>query len=153
MNSRIVFMGSPDFAVPTLSVLAETYQVVGVITQPDRPAGRGRSVTAPPVKKLALELGLPLIQPHRLKQPEAMQTLRDWDPQLIIVAAYGQILREDVLNLPVFGSVNVHASLLPRWRGTAPIQAAIRHGDHKTGITIMKMDRGIDTGPIISQHQ
>jgi len=125
---------------------------VGVITQPGRPAGRGRTLTHPPVKQLAFELGLPLIQPERLRHPEAMQALRDWQPDLIVVAAFGQILRQDVLDLPRFGCVNVHGSLLPRWRGAAPIQAAILNGDNETGITIMRMDLGVDTGPMLSQR-
>ena len=145
-------MGSPEFALPTLRRLAQTYPVVGVVTQPDRPSGRGRKLTPPPVKLLALELGLPVIQPERLRHPDAMQTLREWQPDLIIVAAFGQILRQEVLDLPHYGCINVHASLLPRWRGAAPIQAAILHGDAETGVSIMRMDAGVDTGPILSQR-
>ncbi len=153
MNApRIVFMGSPEFALPTLKALAAAYPIVGVVTQPDQPAGRGRALTPPPVKQLALELGLPCIQPERLRQPEAMQMLQDWAPDLIIVAAFGQILRASVLDLPHLGCVNVHASLLPRGRGAAPIQAAILSGDAETGVTIMRMDPGIDTGPMLSQR-
>jgi methionyl-tRNA formyltransferase len=152
MQTRIVFMGSPEFALPTLHGLAAHYPVVGVVTQPDRPAGRGRQLTPPPVKQLALQLGLPVIQPQRLKEPEAMQQLQEWAPDVIIVAAFGQILRPAVLDLPPYGCVNVHASLLPRWRGAAPIQAAILHGDPQTGITIMRMDPGVDTGAILSQQ-
>lgn len=153
MPARIVFMGSPQFAVPTLQALAEHYPVVGTVTQPDRPAGRGRELTSPPVKRLAQALNIPVIQPPRLSEPQVMQQLHDWQPDLIVVAAFGQILRQAVLNLPPHGCVNVHASLLPRWRGAAPIQAAILHGDHETGITIMRMDAGIDTGPILSQRE
>jgi methionyl-tRNA formyltransferase len=149
--TRIVFMGSPEFAVPILRKLADKYQVVGVVTQPDRPSGRGRNLKSPPIKLLAEELILPVIQPPKLHEPEAMENLRHWAPDLIVVAAFGQILRAEVLSLPHFGCVNVHASLLPRWRGAAPIQAAILNGDEQTGITIMLMDPGIDTGPIISQ--
>ena len=145
-------MGSPDFALPSLRALYENYSVVGVVTQPDRAAGRGRELKAPPVKTLALELGIPVSQPEKLRQPEAMEQLRAWSPDLIVVAAFGQILRQDVLDLPPFGCINVHASLLPRWRGAAPINAAILHGDEETGITIMKMDAGLDTGPILSQR-
>ena len=152
MKTRIVFMGSPEFAVPTLKALAQNYPVVGIITQPDREAGRGRTLTPPPVKRLALELGLPIIQPEKLRQPEAMQQLQAWQPDVIVVAAFGQILRPAVLDLPRHGCVNVHASLLPRWRGAAPIQAAILHGDAQTGVTIMRMDAGVDTGPIINQR-
>lgn len=149
---RVVFMGSPDFALPTLHALAKTYDVVGVVTQPDRASGRGRELKPPPVKTLAQELGIPVIQPEKLKQPEAMQQLRDWAPDLIVVAAFGQILRTEVLELPRFGCVNVHASLLPRWRGAAPIQAAILAGDEETGVTIMQMDAGLDTGPILAKR-
>ena len=151
MSTRIVFMGSPDFALPTLEALDKAFEVVGVVTQPDRPSGRGQKMAAPDVKNLAEKLGLPIIQPLRLKEPEAMAQLREWSPDVIVVAAFGQILREDVLNLPPFGCVNVHASLLPRWRGAAPVQAAVLHDD-MTGVTIMKMDKGLDTGPILSQR-
>ena len=152
MTAKIVFMGSPDFSIPAMRALAEVYPIVGVVTQPDRPAGRGRVLTPPPVKRLALELGLPLIQPERLRQPEAMAQLQAWAPDVIVVAAFGQILRPAVLELPRFGCVNVHASLLPRWRGAAPIQAALLNGDAETGITIMRMDAGVDTGPTLSQR-
>jgi methionyl-tRNA formyltransferase len=152
MNLRIVFMGSPDFAIPTLRALAESYTIAGVVTQPDRPAGRGRQLTPPPVKVLAEELGLPVIQPRRLKEPEAMQNLQAWRSDLIVVAAFGQILRPEVLDLPENGCLNVHASLLPRWRGAAPIPAAILHGDDLSGVTIMRIDPGLDTGPMLSQR-
>ncbi len=145
-------MGSPDFSLPTLRALANAYQVVGVVTQPDRASGRGRKLTPPPVKLLAQELNIPVIQPEKLRQPEAMEQLRTWNPDLIVVTAFGQILKKDVLYLPRFGCINVHASLLPRWRGAAPINAAILHGDEETGVTIMKMDVGLDTGPILTQR-
>lgn len=145
-------MGSPDFALPTLKALSQHYDVVGVVTQPDRASGRGRELKPPPVKLLAQELNIPVIQPEKLRQPEAMEQLRSWNPDLIVVAAFGQILRKDVLELPPHGCINVHASLLPRWRGAAPINAAILHGDEETGITIMKMDVGLDTGPILTQR-
>jgi methionyl-tRNA formyltransferase len=151
LMARVVFMGSPDFAVPTLRSLAAQQDVRGVVTQPDRPAGRGRGLKAPAVKRVAIEMGLPAIQPARLREPEAMATLRLWAPEVIVVAAFGQILRSDVLGLPTHGCLNVHASLLPRWRGAAPIQAAILAGDPETGVTIMKMDEGVDTGGILSQ--
>ena len=144
-------MGSPNFAIPSLNLLADQFQVVGVVTQPDRQSGRGQSRSSPPVKKIADELLIPIIQPGRLRDPEAFQQLLHWKPDLIVVAAFGQILRTEVLNLPKLGCINVHASLLPRWRGAAPIQAAIFNGDEKTGVTIMKMDPGIDTGPILTQ--
>lgn len=150
---RTVFMGSPDFSVPTLRALAAAgYELVGVVTQPDRPAGRGNKLTPPPVKVAADELGLATIQPQRLRQPEAMEQLKAWAPDLIVVAAFGQILRPEVLDLPRFGCINVHASLLPRWRGAAPIQACILAGDEESGVTIMQMDPGIDTGPMLSQR-
>jgi methionyl-tRNA formyltransferase len=152
MSFRLIFMGSPEFALPSLKGLASRYQVVGVVTQPDRPAGRGRVLTPPPVKQLAAQLGLPSIQPQRLKEPEVMSQLQVWAPDLIVVAAFGQILRPAVLDLPRYGCLNVHASLLPRWRGAAPIQAAILSGDPETGVTIMRMDPGVDTGPILSQR-
>jgi methionyl-tRNA formyltransferase len=152
LSARVVFMGSPDFALPTLRTLAENYEVVGVVTQPDRASGRGRGMKAPPVKLLAQELNLPVIQPEKLKQPEAMEQLRAWAPDLIVVAAFGQILRKDVLELPRHGCLNVHASLLPRWRGAAPINAAILHGDEETGVTIMQMDAGLDTGPMLAKR-
>jgi methionyl-tRNA formyltransferase len=152
MPIRLVFMGSPDFSVPTLRRLAEQYPVAGVVTQPDRPAGRGRVLTPPPVKILAQSLGIEVIQPEKLKEPEAQARLQAWAPDLIVVTAFGQILRRSVLDLPRFGCINVHASLLPRWRGAAPIQAAILHGDRQTGATIMIMDPGVDTGPILTQR-
>ena len=152
-------MGSPDFAIPTLEALAapggvETrpYNIVGVVTQPDRPAGRSWTLIPPAVKVAALRLGIPVMQPEKLRLPEAMTQLRAWSPDLIVVAAFGQILRSDVLDLPRFGCINVHGSLLPRWRGAAPVQAAILAGDKETGITIMKMNAGVDTGPILSQR-
>jgi len=153
MTTRIVFMGSPDFALPSLRALAEHYRVVGVVTQPDRPAGRGRELTPPPVKEAAVELGLPVIQPARLKEPQTMAQLEAWAPDLIVVAAFGQILRPEALDLPRRGCINVHASLLPRWRGAAPINAALLHGDEATGVTIMKMDPGLDTGPLLSMSR
>jgi methionyl-tRNA formyltransferase len=152
MSIRVVFMGSPDFALPSLRALQKTFQVVGVVTQPDRASGRGRELKSPPVKMLALELNLPLMQPEKLRQSEAAEQLRFWNPDLIVVAAFGQILKPDVLDLPRYGCINVHASLLPRWRGAAPINAAILHGDEQTGVTIMKMDVGLDTGPVLTQR-
>ena len=159
MSTRVVFMGSPDFALPSLRALAgrggsgtRPYQVVGVVTQPDRASGRGRELKAPPVKALALDLSLPIIQPEKLRDPAALQQLRDWNPDLIVVSAFGQLLKPDVLDLPRFGCINVHASLLPRWRGAAPINAAILAGDEETGVTIMKMDAGLDTGPMLAQR-
>ncbi|NLW73228.1 MAG: methionyl-tRNA formyltransferase [Chloroflexi bacterium] len=151
--TRIVFMGSPDFALPTLEALSDAYDVVGVVTQPDRPAGRGRQPQACAVKQMADLLSLPSYQPESLRSAEAAARLSAWKPDLIVVAAFGQILPKAVLSLPTKGVVNVHASLLPRWRGAAPIQAAIAAGDDRTGITIMQVDAGLDTGPILAQRE
>jgi len=150
--TRIVFMGSPEFALPPLRALAASDEVVAVVTQPDRAAGRGRSLKPPPVKVLAQQLGINVLQPERLRAPEAVDVLRRLAPDLIVVAAYGQILRPEVLSLPSFGCMNIHASLLPRWRGASPVQHAILAGDNETGVTIMKMDEGLDTGPILAQR-
>ena len=145
-------MGSPDFAVPSLITLSENYEIVGVVTQPDRPSGRGQILTQSPVKKAAVELGLPVIQPQKLAADlDVKNQLEEWKPDIIIVTAFGQILKKDILELAPFGCINIHASLLPRWRGVSPIQAVILNGDTETGITIMRMDEGIDTGDIIHQ--
>ncbi|MGA9531215.1 MAG: methionyl-tRNA formyltransferase [Anaerolineales bacterium] len=149
---RTVFMGSPDFAVPTLEALIREFEVIGVVTQPDRPAGRGRQLTPPPVKEVAGAYSIPVIQPKSMKRDEPVAQLSEWAPEIIVVAAFGQILPEPVLQIPRYGCLNVHASLLPRWRGAAPIQAAILQGDDETGVTIMKMDPGLDTGPILAQR-
>lgn len=145
-------MGTPEFAVPSLRALLSHHDVVAVVTQPDAPAGRGRAPTPPPVKVLAIEHGVPVLQPESLKSVEVVDQLRAYAPEVIIVAAFGQILRRPVLDLPPHGCVNVHASLLPRWRGASPISAAIAAGDTMTGVTIMQMDTGLDTGPIVSQR-
>lgn len=154
MTRRVVFMGTPEFAVPTLQALidAPDFNVVGVVTQPDRPAGRGKQVQQSPTKQLAIQHDIEVFQPEKLRGAEVMAKLRSWYPHFQVVAAYGQILKQAVLDLPEFGSINVHASWLPRWRGAAPIQAAILAGDTQTGITIMQMDAGLDTGPMLSQE-
>lgn len=150
--TRLIFMGTPDFSVPSLSALVEAgYDLVAVVTQPDRPHGRGRQLKPPPVKQFALEHGFRVLQPPSLRRTEAVAELEVLHPDLIVVVAYGQILRPAVLDLPPAGCINVHASLLPRWRGAAPIQAAILAGDEVTGSTIMLMDEGMDTGPILAQ--
>jgi len=131
--------------------LHQNYNVVGVVTQPNKPAGRNRILTPSPVKMVAEQLNLPIMQPYKLSQQESFEQLSVWNPEVIVVAAFGQILRSNVLELPPKKCVNVHASLLPKWRGAAPIQAALLNGDQTTGITIMLMDKGIDTGPILSQ--
>jgi len=147
---RIVFAGTPEFAVPPLEALhAAGHEIVAVYTQPDRPAGRGQSLTASPVKRRALELGLPVEQPATLKVADAVERLRERAPDLMVVVAYGLILPQAVLDVPRLGCWNIHASLLPRWRGAAPIQRAILAGDDITGITIMQMDAGLDTGPML----
>lgn len=145
-------MGTPLFAVPSLQALIETQDVVGVVTQPDRPAGRGRQLKPSPVKVVAEEAGIPVYQPRSLRSEEAALPLREWEPDAIVVAAFGQILRPHVLELPPRGCINVHASLLPRWRGASPIQHAILAGDEQTGITLMQMDEGLDTGPMYVQE-
>jgi len=150
--ARVIFMGTPDFSVPSLAaLLAGPFQVVAVVTQPDRRSGRGRRLAATPVKQAALAHGLPVLQPPTLRDPETQAELAGYRPEVIVVAAFGQILRPAVLDLPPFGCINVHASLLPRWRGAAPVQAAILAGDQVTGSTVMRMDVGMDTGPILAQ--
>lgn len=146
---RIVFAGTPDFAVPCLRAAAAQGGVVAVYTQPDRPAGRGRGLAASPVKQAALELGLPVVQPENFRTRAAKDGLRALAPDLMVVVAYGLILPQSVLDIPVHGCWNVHASLLPRWRGAAPIQRAIQSGDRETGVCLMRMERGLDTGPVL----
>ena len=150
--ARIVFMGTPDFALPSLEALIAAHDLVAVVTQPDRPAGRKQQLKEPPVKRLAAAAGIPIIQPRRIREPEAMEALASHDADLFVVVAFGQILPQTVLDLPKHGTLNVHASLLPRWRGAAPIQAAIRAGDDVSGVTIMLLDAGLDTGPILSSR-
>jgi methionyl-tRNA formyltransferase len=150
--ARVIFMGSAEYSVPSLMALTMAHQVVGVVTQPDRPAGRGQKVVANPVKRLAEASEFPIYQPTTLRTAEAVSQLAGWEPEVIVVAAFGHILREPILELALHGCVNVHASLLPRWRGASPVAAAILAGDTETGVTIMKMDRGMDTGPILAQE-
>ncbi len=148
---RIVFMGTPGFAVPTLAMLAESYQVVGVFTQPDKPAGRGQRLTASPVKEWAQERGSLISQPRTLRDAAVQAQLAGLEPNVIVVAAFGLLLPKPVLDLPPHGCINVHAALLPKYRGAAPIPAAILNGEPETGITLMRMDEGLDTGPVIAQ--
>ncbi len=146
---RIIFAGTPDFSVPCLRALRDAgHEVVAVYTQPDRPAGRGRKLSPGPVKEAAAALGLPLYQPPTLRDPEAIGTLRELGADLMVVVAYGLLLPQAVLDIPRLGCVNVHASVLPRWRGAAPIQRAILAGDKESGVTIMRMEAGLDTGPM-----
>lgn len=148
---RVVFFGTPDFAVPTLEgLLASRHRVVGVVTQPDRPRGRGHQVTASPVKSLALERGVPVLQPEKMRDEMFLGALRALDADLGVVAAYGRILTDAILAIPRLGMVNVHASLLPRWRGAAPIHRAILAGDTETGVTIMRVVRELDAGPMMA---
>ena len=150
---RVVFMGTPAFAVPSLEALdMSDHEVVGVVTQPDRPKGRGQAVVPCPVKELALAKGLPVSQPEKIKTPEFLRQLSDWKPDVIAVTAFGRILPKAILDLPPMGCVNVHGSLLPAYRGAAPIQWALIHGDPETGITTMLMDEGMDTGAVLLQQ-
>ncbi|MCA9536643.1 MAG: methionyl-tRNA formyltransferase [Myxococcales bacterium] len=146
---RAVFFGSPDFAVPSLVALTEVADVVAVIAQPDKPAGRGLALRPPAVKERALELGLPVLQPRKVRDGELARQLRELAPDVAVVIAYGRILPLDVLTAPRLGCVNLHGSLLPRWRGAAPIQWAVASGDPVTGVTLMQMDEGLDTGPML----
>ncbi|MEF3305760.1 methionyl-tRNA formyltransferase [Paenibacillus sp. GYB003] len=149
---NVVFMGTPDFAVPSLlALLEEAYNVVAVVTQPDRPKGRKRELTPPPVKAEATKRGIPVLQPEKLRDPGALDAIRAFEPDLIVTAAYGQILPKSLLALPRHGCINVHGSLLPKYRGGAPIQHAIMNGERATGVTIMYMAAGLDTGDMISR--
>ena len=149
---RIVFAGTPEFAVSSLRAAARHHEVVAVYTQPDRPAGRGRGLAPSPVKLEAVARGIPVYQPESLKDEAAQQQLRDLQPDLMVVVAYGLILPKAVLAIPTHGCWNVHASLLPRWRGAAPIQRAIQAGDTQTGVCLMQMEAGLDTGPVLLQQ-
>ena len=147
---RLVFAGTPDFAATALrALIAAGHTIVGVYSQPDRPAGRGRKLQPSPVKQVALDHGIPVFQPETLKTPDAQKQLADLNPDVMIVAAYGLILPKAILDIPTHGCLNIHASLLPRWRGAAPVQRAIAAGDAETGITIMQMDEGLDTGDML----
>jgi methionyl-tRNA formyltransferase len=149
---KIIFAGTPQFAASALAALLKEHRVVAVLTQPDRPAGRGMRLTASPVKQLALQHGLPVLQPTTLKSEETQRDIAALDADVMVVAAYGLILPKAVLQLPRYGCLNIHASLLPRWRGAAPIQRAILAGDNETGITIMQMDEGLDTGDMLLRN-
>lgn len=150
---RIVFMGTPEFAVPSLEALLRSDdQVVGVVSQPDRPKGRGHQLVPPPVRLVAERAGIPILQPLKIRTPEFLQALSAWQPDLIAVAAYGRILHTPILRLPPKGCVNVHGSLLPKYRGAAPVQWAVINGETETGITTILMDEGMDTGPMLLQE-
>ncbi|MGI6412173.1 MAG: methionyl-tRNA formyltransferase [Syntrophomonadaceae bacterium] len=149
---RIVFMGTSDFAIPSLKAIIQSrHEIVGVVSQPDKPQGRGRKIVAPPVKQLAQEHSLPVYQPNSIKTPEAIDTIKVMQPDLVVVVSFGQIIPKAILDYPLYGAINVHASLLPKYRGAAPIQRAIMNGEKVTGISIMFMDEGLDTGDIIKQ--
>ena len=149
---RVAFMGTPELARVVLARIADDpgYELCAVVAQPDRPAGRSLELKPPAVKVEALARGLPLFQPERARQPDFLEQVRSWAPQVLVVAAYGQILPQALLDIPLHGCLNLHTSLLPRWRGAAPIQWAIASGDAETGVTLMRMDAGLDTGPIVS---
>jgi methionyl-tRNA formyltransferase len=150
---RVAFAGTPQFAVPALAaLLSSPHTIVGVLTQPDRPSGRGRRILPGPVKTCALQAGLPVSQPAGLKTATEQAALLHWRPDVLVVVAYGVILPPAVLAIPPCGCINIHASLLPRWRGAAPIQRAIQAGDAQSGVTIMQMDAGLDTGPMLLQQ-
>jgi methionyl-tRNA formyltransferase len=152
--TRIVFMGTPAFAVPSLKALLDRGEnVVCVVTQPDRPKGRGRKIMMPPVKELALKASIPVLQPESIRGGEFLAELRQYNPDIIGLTAYGNILPENIINLPPLGTINVHGSLLPKYRGAAPIQWALINGETETGITIMQMDKGVDTGDILLQEK
>lgn len=150
---KIVFMGTPDFAVPSLKALAARHEVAAVITQPDKPAGRSKKIRFSPVKTEALSLNIPVLQPEKVRNAEFIEKLQKFNADIFVVAAYGQLLPVTVLNMPPLGCVNVHGSLLPKYRGAAPIQWAILNGEEKTGITIIQMDKGIDTGDMILKRE
>lgn len=150
---KIIFMGTPDFSVGALNALVEAgHQVVLVVTQPDKPKGRGKEMQMTPVKECALKHNIPVFQPVKVKEPEAVETLRSYGADAFIVAAFGQILSEEILTMPKYGCINIHASLLPKYRGAGPIQWVILDGEKETGITIMQMDKGIDTGDMLLQR-
>ena len=149
---RVVFMGTPDFAVGTLEALLEAgHEVVAVVTQPDKPKGRGKTLMPTPVKEAALARMIPVLQPKKVREPEFVETLRKIGPDVIVVAAFGQIISKEILEMPRYGCINVHASLLPAYRGAAPIQWAVINGDKESGVTIMRMNEGLDTGDMIDK--
>jgi len=151
---RVVFMGTPDFALPALaSLVSGGHEVLAVYTQPDKPAGRGRSLVSSAVKKAALDYGLPVWQPPSLRPPEEIERLANLRPEVIVVAAFGLLLSQSILDIPPLGCVNIHPSLLPRYRGPSPVAAAILAGDEITGVSIMLLDKGMDTGPLLAQQQ
>ncbi|WP_455617977.1 methionyl-tRNA formyltransferase [Eisenbergiella sp.] len=151
---KVVFMGTPDFAVGALEAIWKAgHEITAVVTQPDKPKGRGGKLQMSPIKEFAVSKGLPVFQPVRIKRPEAVEQLKTYEADIFVVAAFGQILSQEILDMPRFGCVNIHASLLPKYRGSAPIQWAIINGDKKTGVTIMQMDAGVDTGDMLMKSE
>ena len=151
---KIVYMGTPDFAVGALRALVEAgHQIAAVVTQPDKPKGRGKEMQMTPVKEAALELDIPVYQPAKVREEGFLQQLKDLNPEVIVVAAFGQILPQRLLDIPAYGCINIHASLLPKYRGSAPIQQVILDGEKETGITIMQMDKGLDTGDMLMKTE
>src|SRR5579872_5701044 len=146
---RLIFLGTPEFAVPMLAAVTGKHEVLAVVTQPDRPKGRGHELSAPPVKQAALRLGIPIYQPDRIRRPEAQAHLASLAPEIMVVVGYGQIIPQAVIDIAPRGIVNVHASLLPKYRGAAPIQWAIANGETRTGVTTMRIDAGLDTGAML----
>lgn len=146
---RVLFMGTPDFAVPTLEALIKEHEVIGVFTQPDKPKGRGKAMTYPPVKEAALAHAIPVYQPLKVRVPEVVEQIQEMKPDVIVVVAFGQLLPESILAIPSYGCINVHASLLPKYRGAAPIQWAVIEGEKESGVTTMYMAKGLDTGDMI----
>jgi methionyl-tRNA formyltransferase len=151
---RLIFLGTPEFAVPTLeAIVAAGHEVLAVLTQPDRPRGRGREVAAPPVKRMAQRLGLEVHQPERIRRPEVVEFLADLRPEAMVVVGYGKIIPQSIIDIPPHGIINVHASLLPKYRGAAPVQWAVASGETRTGVTTMRIDAGLDTGDILLQRE
>lgn len=151
---KIVFMGTPDFAVPCLEkIISDGHEILGVFTQPDKPKGRGYKLVPPPVKEVALKHELPIYQPAKLRDSDAYEVLKELNPELIVVVAYGQILPKNILDLPKYGCINVHGSLLPKYRGAAPIQWSVINGDEFAGVTTMYMAEGLDTGDMLLKTQ
>ena len=153
-NMKVIFMGTPDYAVGALQAIVDAgYEVTAVVTQPDKTKGRGKEMQMPPVKECAIKNHIPVLQPKKIKEAQAIEELRRYEADIFVVAAFGQILSKEILEMPKYGCVNIHASLLPKYRGAAPIQWAILDGEEKTGITIMQMNEGIDTGDILMQEE
>ena len=146
---KIIFMGTPDFAVPSLEILSQNYDVLAVITQPDKPKGRGKKVAFSPIKEKALQLGIEVLQPARVRETEFIEKLKTYHADCIAVTAFGQILPEEILNMPKYGCINVHGSLLPKYRGAAPLQWSVINGEKQTGVTTMYMAKGMDTGDML----